>query len=196
MEEWRIIEDYPNYMVSNMGRVKSLERNVVKGRGGLCKIEEKILKSRKDKYGYLKVDLYKEGKQKTHTIHRLVATAFIDNPNNLSQINHRDEDKTNNCADNLEFCTAKYNINYGSRNEKMAKSRSIPLLQFNLDGEFIKKWESGRQVQKDLGFDNSSITKCCKGKCKSVYDCIWGYEKDYKKIPFKVFDLEIYKKIA
>lgn len=166
-EIWKNIEGYPNYQISSMGRVKTLNYKHTD--------KEKILKSRKDKYGYIKVDLYEEGKQKTHTLHRLVATAFIDNPNNLSQVNHKDEDKTNNRVENLEWCSPQYNINYGSRNEKMAKSRSIPILQFNLDGEFIKKWESGAQVQKDLGFDNSSITKCCKGKYKSVYGFIWRY---------------------
>ena len=187
MEEiWKIIEEYPDYMVSNMGRVKSLNYN----RTG----KEKIMKGSQDKDGYLKVVLYKEKKEKTHRIHRLVAAAFIDNPNNLSQINHKDEDKTNNRVDNLEFCTAKYNINYGSRNDKMAKSRSIPILQFNLDGEFICKWESGTQVRKDLGFDNSSIIKCCKGKLKSVGGFIWCYADDYERIPFKVFDIEMYRK--
>ena len=191
MEEWKDIEGYEGlYQISSEGRVKSLNYNHTG--------KDKILNGSKNKYGYLKVCLYKEGKKKTHTIHRLVTIAFIPNPNNFPEINHIDEDKTNNRVENLEYCDRKYNINYGNRNEKMAKSLSKPILQFSLDGKFIRKWDSGMQVQKDLGFDNSNITKCCKGRknYKSVGGFIWGYADDYERIPFKVFDLEIYRKIA
>lgn len=167
-EKWKNIVGYEGlYQISNLGNIKSLNYKNTD--------EEKILKTKKNRGGYLLVGLYKNGKQKYYTVHRLVAEAFIPNPNNLPQVNHKDEDKTNNRVENLEWCSPQYNINYGNRNEKMAKSRSIPILQFNLDGEFIKKWESGTQVQKDLGFDNSSITKCCKGKLKSIYGFIWRY---------------------
>lgn len=193
-EIWKDIEGYPNYQVSNLGRVKSLGNNKTR--------KEKILKNIKDKDDYFQVNLCKEGKTKIFKVHRLVATAFLPNPYNLPQVNHKDEDKTNNmiwvnedCSidynkSNLEWCTSQYNNNYGTRTEKTQK----PILQFNLDGEFIKKWDSATQVQKELGIKNSSIAKCLKGKRKSTYGYKWGYADDYEKIPFKVFDLEIYRK--
>jgi hypothetical protein len=189
MEIWRDIEGYEGlYQVSNMGRVKSLERNVVKGKGGLYKIEEKILKSGKHSGGYLYVCLYNEGKIKYYTIHRLVANAFIPNPNNFPQVNHKDEDKTNNRVENLEWCDRKYNCNYGTHNERMAKSRSKPVLQFTKEGYFIKKWESAKEVERELGISNSNITACCKGKIKTAYGFVWmyavinGFEIDITKL--------------
>lgn len=111
MEIWRDIKDYEGlYQVSNLGRVKSLKYG-----------KEKILKGYKYRGGYLRVDLYKERKVKHFPIHRLVASAFINNPNNLPQVNHKDEDKTNNCAENLEYCDSSYNTNFGTRNERIAE---------------------------------------------------------------------------
>lgn len=185
-EIWKTIDDYPDYMVSNMGRVKSLGNDKTR--------KEKILKGGKDKYGYLFVKLWKEGKHKMFRIHRLVATAFIDNPNNLPQVNHIDEDKSNNRVDNLEFCTAEYNLNYGTHNEKIAKSLSIPILQFSKTGDFIKKWDSTMQVERELGINQSSITKCCKGKRKTANGYIWYYH--YKSIWSKNHIPLKYKKVA
>ena len=139
-EIWKTIKDYPNYQISNLGRVKSLGNNKTR--------KEKILKSYKNNKGYLKVDLYKEGVIKKYYIHRLVASAFLDNPNNLPQVNHKDEDKTNNCVDNLEFCTSQYNINYGTRTKKQIKSKSKTILQFTKQDEFVKKWDNLIQIKK------------------------------------------------
>lgn len=188
MEEWKTIEGYPNYMVSNMGRVKSLGNNKAR--------KEKILKGAKNNMGYLQVVLCKEGKTKTYLIHKLVALAFLENPDNLPEINHIDEDKSNNCVSNLEWCNRSYNINYGTHNEKMAKSKSIPILQFSKTGDFIKKWDSGTQIEKELSIKHSNICSCIKGRYEVAGNYKWGYEKDYKRIPFKVFDLNIYEKIA
>lgn len=186
MEIWKDIKGYPNYQISNFGRIKSLNYNKTG--------KEKILKSSKDSWGYLKVNLHKEGKQKTNRIHRLVASTFIPNPNNLSYINHINENKTDNRVENLEWCTAKYNANYGTAQIKRIEKKKIRIFQFTKDGEFVRKWDSATQVQKELGFNQSSITKCCKGKCKSAYGYKWGYADDYEKIPFRIFDLEIYRK--
>lgn len=166
MEEiWKNIFGYEGlYQISNHGRVKSLKFG-----------KEKILKSRKDKYGYHQVILSKEGKIKNHLIHRLVAYAFIDNPNNLPQVNHKDEDKTNNMVENLEYCDRIYNLNYGTHNERMAKAKSIPILQFTKQGEFIKKWDSAIQVERVLGFNSCNIYMCCKGRRKSAHDYKWRY---------------------
>ena len=182
MEEWRNIIGYEGlYQVSNLGRVKSL------GNGSGNNSKEKILKGSKNKFGYLKVNLYKDGKQKTHKVHRLVASAFIPNPNNLPEVNHKDEDKTNNIVTNIEYCDRTYNNNYGTHNDRMAKSLSIPILQFNKDGEFIRKWDSAIQAQKELGVNQGNISKCCKGKLKSASNYIWMYAK------VGVFEIDINK---
>ena len=83
---------------------------------------KKFLKPRKDRDGYLLINLYKDNKMKTYLVHRLIAATYLDNPLNLPQVNHKDEDKTNNALPNLEFCTAAYNINFGTGKERAAKS--------------------------------------------------------------------------
>ena len=114
LEEWKDIKNYEGlYQISNFGNVKSLKKKA--GHSTRC---EKILKTHLDKDGYVYVTLCKNNKTHLATIHRLIAEAFIPNPDNLPQINHKDEDKTNNNIDNLEWCTCKYNINYGTRTER------------------------------------------------------------------------------
>ena len=164
-EIWKTIKDYPNYQISNLGRVKSLNY--------LRTGKEKIMKPRKDIGDYLIINLCRNGKKITYKVHRLVAQTFLDNPNNLPQVNHKNEIKTDNRVDNLEWCTAQYNINYGTHNERIRK----PVLQFSKTGEFIKKWESAIQIKNELGFDNSEIGKCCRGERKLRYGFIWRYEE-------------------
>ena len=114
-EEWKDIKGYEGlYQVSNLGRVKSLGNNKSK--------KEKILDPKPNMYGYKEVRLSKEGKRKPYKVHRLVAIYFIPNPNNYKEVNHKDEDKTNNHVSNLEWCDRKYNINYGTRNKKASDS--------------------------------------------------------------------------
>lgn len=164
MEEWKDIEDYEGlYQVSSEGRVKSLNYF----RTG----EERILKCVKNKEGYLKVGLSKNRKRKTYYIHRLVAQTFLPNPNNLPQVNHKDEDKTNNIVENIEYCNSKYNANYGTRTERIQK----PILQFTKSGEFVRRWESITQVRKKLGVNKGNITSCLKGKYKTAGGYIWMY---------------------
>ena len=118
-EVWRDIEGYEMiYQVSNMGRVKRLDGIDSQGRNW----KGRILSPGIDKGGYLKVCLYKEGKVNRFLVHRLVAHAFIPNPEGLPQINHIDEDKTNNLVDNLEYCDCKYNCNYGTHTERQVQT--------------------------------------------------------------------------
>lgn len=126
MEEvWKDIQDYDGlYQVSNLGRVKSIDRKVLQFNGYSYSYRiyrGKILKQSVTNNGYKKVTLYNK-KPKTISVHRLVAQAFIPNPNNYSQVNHIDENKENNCVNNLEWCDSKYNINYQNRNAKVAKA--------------------------------------------------------------------------
>ena len=111
IEEWRPIEGYEGlYEVSNTGQVRSVDRYDNRN----CFRKGKVLSPIKDTNGYLKVNLYCNGKNKKCLVHRLVTEAFLPNPDGLPQVNHKDEDKTNNSVDNLEWCDSKYNNNYGT----------------------------------------------------------------------------------
>lgn len=156
MEEiWKNIENYPNYQISNYGTVKNLHN--------------KCLKPYKDIWGYLRVTLSNNGKVKHYKIHRLVAEAFIPNPNNLPQINHKDENRLNNCVDNLEWCTAKYNSNYGNMGKKLSKkltnrkdmSKSIDV--YDLDMNYIETLCSEAEVIRKYKISYSNIIRCCRG---------------------------------
>ena len=136
------------------------------------------LKPTIDTNGYLLYKLSKDGKQYTIRAHRLVALHFIDNPYNLPQVNHKDEDKTNNNVNNLEWCDAKYNINYGTCIERIKKHQhSKPVLQYTLDGQFVKEWESLAEAHQN-GFHRSHIIDCCKGKLKTHKGFIWKYKDE------------------
>lgn len=175
-EEWRDVEGYEGlYQVSNYGRVKSLERYVVK---------ERILRPG-NVNGYMAVNLYSENGKNREYIHRLVAKAFIDNPNNLPYVNHRDENKANNYAENLEWCTPKYNVNYGSSTKRrihntdfkaINESRKKPVTQYSLEGKFIARYDSLSECGRLTGFDISRISKACRGILNSAYRSIWKYE--------------------
>lgn len=168
MEIWKDIAGYEGlYQVSNWGRVKSLWFS-----------KEKILKGGRNNKGYLSVLLCKDGKIKRHLIHRLVAEAFIPNPLNLSEVNHKSEDKLDNRVENLEWCDHKYNNNYGTRNDRISEKLSKTVLQFSKTGEFIKEWESMIEIQRQLGYSQGNISNCCTGRCKSVYGYIWKYKKE------------------
>jgi hypothetical protein len=175
MEIYKDIAGYENlYQVSNMGNIKSLGNG---NSNNSNNSKEKTLKLSKNRDGYLKVDLCKEGKVKTYQVHRLVAEAFIENPNNLPQVNHRDEDKTNNASGNLEWCTPKQNINYGSHNQRSAASRiNHPKRSKQvLCLETGKIYPSTMEVQRQLGFAQGYISMCCNGRCKQAYGFHWTF---------------------
>lgn len=121
--------------------------------------------------GYLRVRLYKDGISKQFFVHRLVAEAFLPNPQNLPQINHKDENKKNNCADNLEWCDVKYNINYGRHNESVSRSHCRKVYCVELDEVF----ESAKSAAMQLNLSDSNIAKCCKGKYKTTGGYHWKY---------------------
>ena len=120
---WKDIKGYEGYyQVSNTGFIRSVDRWITYKNGSKHFLKGEPLKGRPDRDGYLIIGLAKEGKQRYIGIHRLVAEAFIPNPNNLPQVNHKDENKTNNSVWNLEWCTSKYNVNYGTGNSRRSKT--------------------------------------------------------------------------
>lgn len=137
MEEiWKDIAGYCGlYEVSNLGRVCALQKTK-RGRNGFTHTSKaKVLKGHVNKFGYIKVILTKNGERKDFLVHRLVADAFIDNPLDKPCINHKDENKTNNVVDNLEWCDTNYNLNYGTRNERISKSKLKPIVIIDNNGE-------------------------------------------------------------
>lgn len=127
-EIWKDIAGYEGYyQVSNLGRVKSLDRLIAyTNSNGVTRqhpVEEKIIAQKTDRKGYPRVSLKKDKERKSCLVHRLVAQAFIENPDNLPFVNHKDENRGNSNATNLEWCTQKYNLNYGNARERMAEAR-------------------------------------------------------------------------
>lgn len=169
-EWWKMVPGYEGlYEVSNWGRVKGLKYG-------------RILKPCKDQDGYLSVQLCKEGKIKRLRVHRLVAMAFIPNPDNLPCVNHINEIKTDNRVENLEWVTNKENSNHGTRNKRISSSMtngklSKPVLQYTTDGEFVREWPSTAECGRH-GFDFTAVSACCRGKYgfKTHKGYIWKYK--------------------
>lgn len=166
-EIWKPIKGYEGlYEVSNMGRVKSLHFG-----------KEKLLKLQKHKFGYDTLMLHqKEEKPKHFNVHRLVAEAFIPNPDNLPCVNHKDCNTSNSIASNLEWCTQQYNLKYN--NAHLRAGKKTPVYQLNKDtNEIIKEWESIRQAAQHLGVCSIPIYNCCKNNKyrKTAYGYKWRY---------------------
>ena len=169
-EIWKPIVGYEGlYEVSNLGNVRSLNYN------GTGKI--KILSCIIHNDGYYIVNLHKDGKQKTYKIHRLVAQAFIPNPDNKPEVNHINEDKTDNRACNLNWMTSKENINWGTGIKRRCQEKEIPVKQMNLDGTLVTIWPSATEAGKN-GYKKTSISACCRGeKYRKTYKGYkWAYE--------------------
>lgn len=171
-EIWKEIDGFPDYEISNLGRVCSFKGKY-----------PRILKPRKNSCGYLQVTLCISGKMIEKKIHRLVAEAFIPNPKNKPEVNHIDEDKSNNIADNLEWVTCRENNNHGTRNKRAAESRmnyksfSKSVVQYTTDGVFLAEYPSTMEAERVTGIDRSSICHVCRGKYKTAGGYIWLYEE-------------------
>lgn len=171
-EIWKPIVGYEGrYEVSNKGRVRSLNfRNT--GKFGIRRLFQ-------DSNGYPILALYDGKSHKRERVHRLVARAFIPNPNNYPEINHKDENKSNNHVDNLEWCTSKYNTNYGTSIERRARKWSKPVIQYSLKMEKLNEFDSLTEALKFVGGKSiSSITNSCQGLQKKAYGYIWKFKED------------------
>lgn len=152
-ELWKDIPNYEGlYQVSNKGNVKSFRQS-----SKLGKVSEYILKPTVANNGYCQVALYNNTKKKKFLVHRLVASAFIPNPDNLPQINHKDENRLNNRADNLEWCTAEYNNAYGTAKIRAIDKKSRPIEQVAIGGQVLAVYRSTRIASELLGVNRGTL---------------------------------------
>ena len=179
MEElWRPIPNYEGYYeASNLGRIRSVYRY------------KRVLKPMISNTGYERVDLFKNRHRKQYSVHRLVAITFIDNPDNKPFVNHRDENKINNCADNLEWVTHVENCRYGTAIERRTKhfdyskrkinnagqieACSKPIAQYTKDGRFVRNWKSASECARKNGWQISNIRRCCKKEYATAYGFVF-----------------------
>lgn len=177
-EIWKNIEGYEGlYQVSSYGRVRSLDRMVTYSDGRKRLFKGSMLKNMLGTNGYLYIVLSKSSEEKKVHIHRLVAEAFIPNPNNLPQVNHKDEDKTNNLVENLEWCTQAYNNCFGTRLERQIEKRSMPILQIDLEtNQIIAEYPSANEAARKLNIHQGNISECCRGEQKTAYGFKWKYK--------------------
>lgn len=163
-EEWREVVGYEGfYAVSSKGRIKSLDRYKKGPYGSVEFWKGKIIKPKKEKNGYLRVPLSKHGIYTLCLVHRLVAKAFLSNEDNLPCVNHKDENTCNNNVENLEWCTHKYNTNYGNCIAKISKKNSKKVSMLSIDGSFERDFSSSKEAQRITGIKAGNIRSCCIG---------------------------------
>lgn len=174
MEVWKDIKGYEGlYQVSDCGRIRSLNHPIKNLLTGGNSVRKGRIRTQQIISGYLYVALYKDGKCKMHRVNRLVAEAFIPNKEGKATVNHKDENKFNNCADNLEWLTRAENNNYGTHNKRIGKALSKPVYCAELDTVF----ESTSDAARKLGIVQSNISYCCLGKRKTAGGYHWQYYK-------------------
>ena len=168
------------YKVSNLGKILSLNYR----RTG----KAELLNPGTDKDGYFQVILYKNGESKTCKVHRLIAETFLENPENLPEVNHKDENKKNNFVflnedgsvdkkrSNLEWKNHRDNLNHGTHNERIAKANSKRVLQLSLSGELIREWDSTMECGRN-GFNQGAVAACCRGEKPQYKGFIWKYKE-------------------
>ena len=189
-EIWKDIIGYEGlYQVSNTGRIKSLERRVrAQKEGSTQLIKEKIRKISYNSNGYALVVLAKEGKNKTFLVHKLVANAFVDNPNEYTIVNHKDECKSNNNSSNLEWCTSLYNNTYRNIHLRRNTNNVVrKIIQYDLDMNEIKRWDSLIEACNFYNIQSSNVIKCCKGERSTACGFVWRYRgESFDKYPIRI----------
>lgn len=179
---WKDIAQYEGlYQVSNRGAVRSLDRWIHSKRGQIYLVRGKTLTPSVDKDGYLFVHLWKGNGRITRRVHRLVAEAFLPNPCELPEVNHKNETKNDNAVSNLEWCDRQYNATYGTAIDRRVmhtapeRNGRRPVSQFTKDGILVRVWGSAAEAATSLNANRSDITKVAKGKAKSCRGYKWEY---------------------
>lgn len=196
-EIWKDIPGYEGYyQVSNLGNVKSMKRVVERKNNGTgnLPLKPKLLSPTTYPTGYKKVTLCKNDKRKYLFVHRLVAEAFIPNPNHYPYVNHKDENPSNNHVNNLEWCTNEYNMNYGTIGYRISLSKSKQVFQYDLNGNLLNIFYGASEAQRLTQISLSSILNCCKGTSKSAGGFLWSFS-DKVKLP-KYKQIKIVKKYS
>lgn len=175
-EQWKPIKGYEGlYEISNKGRIKSLPKKVKRGNGYMTTTTQ-IRTTHLDKNGYERITLSnKFGNKRNELVHRLVAIVFIPNPNNLSDVNHINEVKHHNFVENLEWCTHKHNCNHGTSSNRIGKKLSKSVYQYDINGNFIKQWNSVSEVSRVTGFSKGNISLNCRGGSITCNGFKWSY---------------------
>jgi hypothetical protein len=163
--KWRVVEKFPKYEVSDTGLIMNRRTG-------------KILKPMENHKGYLYVNLYdEEGKIKKFRVHRLVAEAFIPNPENKPQVNHKNGNKHDNRVENLEWVT---NVeNYRHAAEKGLTKPTVSVVQYTLDGEYVAEYSSITEASKAVGGRDCQISQCCRMLVNTAYGYVWRYKDGY-----------------
>ena len=175
-EIWKDIAGFEGfYKVSDKGRIYSVERKDSRGH----RRRGRILNPKYNRGGYLTVNLCKNGKLKTKNVHRLVAETFLPNPNDLPQVNHRDEVKDNNNVENLEWCDARYNSNHGTRNERMAQAQSKKVIAVNAKTGDVIEFNSTMDAERK-GYSQGCVASACRGVYKTNYGKLIGDGHTYR----------------
>ena len=181
-EIWRDVVGYEGYyQVSNQGNVRTLPRTIERRNNTDLSLKGRICSQTLSDKGYYTVGLCMNNKVKRVYVHKLVAISFIDNPQNLREINHIDENPKNNKVENLEWCTHRYNMNHGTIRERITKKllnredHSIPVCQYTLDGIFINEYPSMTEAARQNDILESGVSGACCGKRKTYKGFIWKY---------------------
>ena len=178
-EIWKAIVGYEGlYEVSNLGMVRSLDRYVPHKTFGKKYCKGHMMATHINNAGYVTVNLCKGNRYRSFDIHRLVAIAFLDNPDGLPEVNHIDENKKNNHVGNLEWVTREQNERHGTKPEKRRYNPMIPVLQYDLQGDFISEWPCAIDAERKLsGKETGAISHCARGKTKTAYGYVWKYKE-------------------
>jgi hypothetical protein len=174
VEEWRDVKGYENlYQVNRKGEVRSSHKGYW----------EKLSAGIADR-GYRHFLLHKDGKRKNVRGCRLVAEAYIPNPDNLPFVNHKDENPTNDCVDNLEWCTCEYNNTYGTLKERqsMNNPKNRPVCMLEPDGTLVREFRNMNEAAKYISGNHSCISRCCSGKIHTYKGKIWKYKESYERV--------------